>query len=367
MNYWAIFGFILCFGLVNMTYGLPLSLVYAGIFLKKQRLSAEHTCILILTLIKVFWILAVHFLYSNKELFSLAQLLSQDAIILLMLFVKITRSDFAKFAKPVIILFLIDFSFNVSMAFFGVDLLGRVGGYRPDDIIRRLGGLFNNPVYSVSITTVALIIGLFLKKKWLVYTAVICFVMNGSQRAPLTLILVLFVAIVLKLKLRRFLVYPLYYIFAACVFGITIFSASRADYISGNFLRVLAWTNSIEMIRQSPLVGNHDFIPGPLEGMSPKVIIDYGIAESPYLQLALDYGLPPAILSFYVLYLISRKWINLYQHNPDNSSYFVIAIFSSVIFVDRFYGSLFGGMLLTFIYCALCICYQEHNKSTAPL
>ncbi len=357
MSAWAIFGVVLCVGLANMAYGLPLALFYAVCFLKKRRLSNgyEHICILII--IKMMWICAVHLLLSNKSPYSVLQLLAQDVIMILMLFLPTTKQVLESLFRPAIYLFIIDLMFNLSTVFFGLDPLGRGGGMREGDLIPRLGGLFGNPVYTVSVTTAALFIGVFSGKKWLIFLSMIGLLINGTQRAPLTLLLVLFVMILLKFRFRTSILYPFYYCFGALVFLVTIYSASQAEYVSGNFLRVLAWTNSIEKIPQSPITGDHSFLPGQFEDMSIDTILDYGIAESPYLQIALDFGILPAIISFYILFFISKRWIKLYYRSPNNSSYFACAAFSSVIFVDRFYGSLFGGMFATFIYCALCVSF----------
>jgi hypothetical protein len=149
---------------------------------------------------------------------------------------------------------------------------------------------------------------------------------------------------------------------AGLVFAVTFYSANGADYISGNLLRTIAWINSIDKISLSPIIGYHGFLPGQFEYMSVNTIIDYGIAESHYLQLAVDFGVLPAIISLYVTYLISAQCIRKYYSRPSFSVLLTPALFSGVIFVDRFYGSLFGGMFLTFIFCAICISFDESAK-----
>lgn len=357
------FGAVLACGLANMAYGLPATLAYAALILRKRLFPNEYYYIFILTLVKAGWMVAVYLIYSNKSMYSMLQLMAQDAIFILMLFIPTNTSFLKQFLRPAIYLFIIDFLFNISIAVFGFDPLGRGGGLRPGDFIPRLGGLFGNPVYTVSITTAAFIIGVSLSKKWLIYMSAVGLLINGTQRAPLTLVLILVMWFLLKNMVRARIVYLICLCFVAAVFLVTYYSAMQAEDVSGNLLRVIAWGNSIEKIILSPIAGYHDFLSGEFEEMSVDTILDFGITESPYLQIAVDFGVLPAIISLYTIYLIFKRCIKLYYYDSRNHYYFASALFSGVVFADRFYGSIYGGMFVTFIYCALCVSFRGQDES----
>ena len=83
-----------------------------------------------------------------------------------------------------------DIAFNVSLVVFGVDFFGRPSALRPGDFIPRLHGAFGNPMATVAIAVTAIFIGLILQKRWLTTFGVIAVLINGTMRAPLTIILI---------------------------------------------------------------------------------------------------------------------------------------------------------------------------------
>ena len=119
-----------------------------------------------------------------------------------------------------------------------------------------------------------------------------------------------------------------------------------SGFVHGNALRVHAWINAIETIPISPWIGNHTFLTGPFE-MSAQTITDYGIAEAPWLQLALDYGVIVALIDFSIMLVLAKALVKKMYQNQYNNFYFVGALLAIVILTERFYGVLYGSYLFT--------------------
>jgi len=369
INKYFILGLLLIVSSFNIATGLVALCLY---MISTLRLTTvpRYKLITVLLCFKFVFILLIHVIFSQKSLFTLIQSLSSDILLLLILFIKLDSDDLRKFIFPLAGLFFIDLFFNLSLLIFGVDPLGRLSGLRPGDFTPRLHGVFGNPMFTIAISVAGIFIGFFLQKRWLMLLGFFAILINGTFRAPLTVILIVSFYILLKLRIRYSLLVTCSFVFAALVFTATIISAIQtgvlftgaSGFISGNELRVLAWTSSIEQIIASPWIGNHSFSTGEFT-MSADAILEYGIAEAPWLQLALDYGVIVSALDFLIMFSLLK--INIKRYYLDTSSHFnfIVALFTVVLVTERFYGVLYGTYFLTPIFLLCCVAAREkkHN------
>jgi len=372
INKYFLFGLIVCLSTISLKFGTILAFIYALLSLKLTWKGDYKQIIFIIISIKLLWVISVFIGLSSKTIYSLLQFITPDAVLLLMLFISINKDNLDKFLLPFVGLFLIDLSFNLSIVMFGEDFFGRTGGFRPGDWLVRLGGIFDNTMFSIAIATIGVIIGILSRRRWLFILAIIELLINGSQRAPLILIIFTSGYILFKMKSRLILIFGTSFIFAAMVVLATFYTAYQTGYfdnedvfITGNILRVVAWTNAIDSISLSNILfGNHnDFIQGNIEipGMSVNTIRDYGIAESRYLQMTLDYGFIPAFLSYYVLYFITKRDIVIYYSDTNNDVYLARALMGFVLFTESFYGVLYGTYIIIFLFAIISLGYEERD------
>lgn len=355
-----VFGFFLLIAQINLTIGLVIMLGLTFLMYREYFIidSSSFDFIAVLIL-KVSFVLLIWGIFKSSSMFVLAQGLVADIILISLFFLRINKQFLMGFMQPLTLLLLIDFLFNLSIYIFGVDFFGRGGALRPGDIIPRVGGVFGHPFYSVNIALVGLFGGLILKNKPITLIAISNFLMNGTFRSALTFILFIciFYAVKFKFKLRTIIIGSI--LFAGIVFVSTIYSAGGDTY-GGNTLRVFAWVNAIEHISQNPLFGTHTFSSAPLEDMSEDIIAEHGIAESAYLQYALDYGIPVMLLHLYIIFRLMQMNYVKYKMNlnlDQNRKYAVIL--GCIIFADTFYGSIFGSVLTTYVVGILLLSYSE--------
>ena len=152
------------------------------------------------------------------------------------------------------------------------------------------------------------------------------------------------------------------------VFAATIMTTSDADgFINGNFLRAYAWRNAIGNLVQYPIFGRHDFHTGPYDGMSVDIISSYGITESPYLQVWLNYGIVPPLITFSVFGFLLYAAVNRFRRFAND--HFVRAGLILVVFVfcNYFFGTFFGTLLTTSVFRLLLISYDPGDIVRAPI
>jgi len=355
-----VFGFFLLIAQINLTIGSVIMLCLTFLMYREYFFIDSNLFDLIAVLfLKVSLIFLMWVIFKSGSIFVLAQVLVADIILISLFFLRINKQFLIGFMQPLILLLLIDFLFNLSIYIFGVDFFGRGGALRPGDIIPRVGGVFGHPFYSVNIALVGLFGGLILKNKPITVIAISNFLMNGTFRSALTLILFIciFYAIKFKFKLRTIIIGSI--LFAGIVFASTIYSAGGETY-GGNTLRVFAWVNAIEHISQNPILGTHTFSTAPLEDMSEDIIAEHGIAESAYLQYALDYGIPVMLLHLYIIYRLMQMNYKKYKMSHDTDQFYKYTlILGCMIFADTFYGTLFGSVLTAYVTGILMLSYTE--------
>lgn len=356
-----IFGSILSISQINLSFGLPLSLVGLLVTAPRFTFKKEYLDLFLLLLFQIIWMSSVYFIYKASNALYLFKYLSVFVILMPMLFIDYDESYMKGISLSILALLSVDFLFNMSSIVFGVDPLGRTPDIRPGDIIPRLGGIFGHSFFSVNISIIGIFCGLLLKSRFIFIISIINLMVNGTFRSWLSILLFVLAYILIRaaLKFRNLLVCLI--IFVSFVFAITIYTAFEYDS-GGNALRVFAWSSSIDQIFKNPLFGKQKFLTGVFEGVNQYVITDYGIAESQYLEIGLHFGIIPMIIYILILFkillnsckynlLIKRRWT--FRET--------IALASVVIFADTFYGSIFGSVLTTFFFGILLVSNPKAN------
>ena len=115
INKYFLFGLIVCLSTINLKFGTILAFIYTLLNLKLTWKGDYKQIIFIIISIKLLWVISVFIGLSNKTIYSLLQLITPDAVLLLMLFISINKDNLDKFLLPFVGLFLIDLSFNLSI------------------------------------------------------------------------------------------------------------------------------------------------------------------------------------------------------------------------------------------------------------
>ena len=360
-----VFGFFLVASLFNIKVGLPIVFGFIVIFFKKAKLSKTYEVIAFLLLFKLICIFIIHFTIGTRDDgFYLPRLITQDIILLLMLFITLTRVSVLHILTPIVFLFLIDCIFNVSALLFSVDPVGRISSsLRVDDILYRLGGVFNHPFASINISTSAFFIGVFLRSKKIMFFALGALFLTGSMKGPLMGILILVCAVVLYFRFKKSLCIIVILSFVGTVFIATIISGVNSEYMSGNYLRVMSWGSVLPNIVENPIFGTHIFPKGDstiigVLGTLGQYLFSYRNAESQFLQYALDFGIVVAMINPLIFYILIRLNINKYYLFDRSWEALAATLMTLVVLSDYFYGSFYGSVLPQFVFAIIVISYK---------
>jgi hypothetical protein len=359
-----LFGFFLVVALFNIKVGLPMVFGFIMIFLKKAKLTKTHEIIALLLLFKLFCILIIHFtIGSRDDDLYLPRLITQDVILLLMLFIPLNRVSVLHILTPIVFLFSIDFVFNLYTIFFEEDPLSRIPAFRMDDILPRVGGIFNHPFASINISASAFFIGVFLRSKKIMFFSLAALFFTGSMKGPLMGILILVCAFILYFRFKKWLCIILILGFVGTVFITTYISANNAEYLSGNYFRALAWTGALSNIVENPIFGTHFYSIGESItlgeiGTFSEYLFNHRNAESQFLQYALDFGIIVAMINPLIFYILIR--LNIYKYYLFDRSWeaFSAALMTLVVFSDYFYGSFYGTVLPQFVFAIIVLSYK---------
>lgn len=356
-------GPLLVLALYDQTFGLPLLLIYILLIIKPTLPDKLLFLLQALFAIKIIWIVGINFYFKRYEWIHIVKIICPDLLFIFLSLYRISTDALSKIIKSIFVLFIIDFFFNFYTYFTGTDLLGRTYGLRPYENSLRLGGIFGNPIYTVTISVVTILCGFAYNYRIISLFAFVNLAINSTQRAPLTIIVLLYTAFLLYKKVGSKVYYTALSLVPVAVVLVTSISAallsdqlhlSGDSFKSGNMLRVDAWISSVTNIINNPILGTHSFKNGIYAGELGQVITDYGVAESQYLQYAVDFGLLPMIIALFVSIYLMVKARNAYLLNSTNY-FFACALGTSFVFIDSFYGCVYGGTLFTFVYYSLIL------------
>jgi len=245
-------------------------------------------------------------------------------------------------------LFSIDLLINISSFLLKADVLARTIDIRDDGKVR-LNGILGHPFLSVAVSLIGFISFRILKFNNLSVFALLNLLINQTSRAQLVLVLIIAFEILYKFgkKYLFFNGFIVIIIMAYAVFTLTIKSDDQS-----NVLRFAAWGNSLINIIESPLVGNTNFSSFEKEnGVSEDILLESGISENQYLDIALHWGIPIAIL--YFLILLSFFYYSVKNLNIDNPIKHNFALFSFICLADSIWGNLMITGIIIFFFASL--------------
>ena len=351
---------LLIFSSLKASLGIPVLLVFTYLFLEKNPLEKENILVFILLLIKILWTLTAHFTYGTYSFYHILQLLAFDVFIMFMCFYRVDKDFITGIAVILLSVFFIEFSANL-LSIFGVSEVHDGFG------LKRLTGIFGHPYLTVNFATVIFILGLFNGSKYLVIISIATLSLTQSLRGPLMACLIAFSVVGFYFRISRKLLYIGFIIFILMVFIAPYIYAHYYPESLGNQLRAVKWQSALNLIIQNPIFGiqhfpNGEFVESPFFTESGAIIYSLRNAESIFLNTALDFGIPYSLISPIAFFLIARKKIINFFSQEKSRINFSIALISSIMFVDYFYGSFYGNIIPVSIFSLLAISFHSNSK-----
>lgn len=271
-----------------------------------------------------------------------------------------------RFGHLLVVLFLVDLTFNLVGLATGADILGRPLDVREGVVGGRGGGLFAHSFYSGSISIAALIvIASRLRLRWLIALPVANLLLAGSFRFAAALVILLLFSLGWKKRTR--LVEAAMIALCSLMLVVSVVATSGLVDIGGdsnpsNQFRVFAWVTAIEKITAAPLLG----VGFPNEAMMKEVGVSFEsldehlIAESWYLSAAITFGIPYAAL--YVAALLSA----FYGRAFDGRDLTRAMLFPYIV-TDLIYGSFFASVLIySWLWVLICAPTVKPALDSAP-
>lgn len=364
-----LFGVIACLSQVNLKYGIPLSLLVL-MWLNFDRLNLRlDSLVKILVVTKFTIILTVWFIWSNKDYFSLLQILSFDVALFVMLSFKEISSKFIDGMFYAIGgLFFIDVIASAMQLITASDITKSM---RVGDLIPRTTGILNSPIASVNIGFIFSIYSLYLNKKPLGFIGFAATLMTGAIRAPL--LWITYISGILLVKYRV----NLYMIFACCsIFVVSVFFLVSAHSNSsamnqclesntcegvihnGSALRIAAWENAAQIVVNYPLHGFNEFSQAPFYEVDIPTIVNKGVAESTILQYMVDWGVGVGLIQLLILTIFFVKKRSLFL-NDQKFQYeqLITTALAFACLLDSIFSITFTSFLVV-VYLGILIIYM---------
>lgn len=328
------------FGLIS-PYLLPL--IFAILITRKITAKIQwerhHTYLLA----AIIWAMGVYVYDAKSDIKALLPYFYYWSLPFLLATKQVDSRTVKTFSLLLFGLLFLDIAFNLTTLALGGDPLGRLIDLREGIFGKRLGGLFAHSFYSGSISICALTASLVEKKyRWLTIIALVNLLLAGSWRLIVAgpIIALLLIGWKRRSKLKTVAIVILASVIAIISTVATSNTAGLLQNPNGsNDLRIFAWTNSIQNIINSPLVGNDFPVQKNLEGrVNEEVIAENLISESWYLSAASTFGIPYMLLMAAALYSAIFRGSKL-TSNPATAGLLPF------IAIDLTYGEFFLGIL----------------------
>ena len=353
-----LFGIILVVSQINVVYGLPFVIFFLFLLSNKIALNKNDRKLFFFIVLQLLWYLFIYVFFPVNFTHWIRHV-AFFVIIFTIILSRIDSNFIYGICISMIVLLLLDFSFNLITIFKGIDPFGRIPTFRPGDILLRLGGVFGHSFFSLNIGFMGFVSAYVKRNKSVMILSIINIILTGSYRAFILLFVLLIAFYFIKKGISFLKIKIFSFLFAFSVFVVTLYSAAE-NFSESNLLRVFAWTTSLNNIANNPYFGRHDFNTDEMEFVSLKQIENYGITESTYLEIAVHYGVFPMIIFFIIMILLLRK-----SYDNFTSSNKIILISTFIIFTDTFYGSVYGMPLTTMFFTLLI--FSTNEKSTKGL
>jgi hypothetical protein len=369
-----VIGILVCLAIYRQSAGIPLLFGFLIFMGTVRKPSKDYLVIAFILTIKIFIITVIVINNSTGMNILTGKIILQrtvtDLILLFMLFVALTEGNKKGFYHLCILLFLVDFYFNIYTLVMGVGPLGYIPQLRPHDYLLRLGGLLGNPFYSIILSCVALFCGLLKKNKWIVILSIVNITINGSQRGYLLLALVLLFYPMIFYRVKE-----VYLKFLS--FSILLITVTTVAYLANHYFdlmahqeRIARWSAGFYSIFLELNFGSSwirwmpQSFPEILK-VFPTIEQSYFQmnAETLYLSEAVNYGLVISLISIGIYYFFYKK-IRAQYTIKDNWQILLKLLFSYVILVEGFFAYSMGGILMTFFYCILCVVPEISRSET---
>ncbi len=335
-------------------------------FLLRRRISFINNqnliTIRVVLIFLIAYITSYHLInFSAINLFTL-QCIAPFSIFLLFSFIQYDLSFLRKFRNCVYIVFYLDLITNIISVLFDINIhLEQVNYF--NSLYHSLVGLYGHPYISISISIVTFFYATLFKDKKIqllsfgslffvsslrsllfLYPIIIAYRALSKGNKFSTLITSLFFGFIL---IFFYVKYDSNYAEAErCKILIQTNTYGFCENMNSSSLRLYAWSSFLREFPDFHILGsltrnyNHD-----RATLTPQIIEEDKIFESPYFQYIHDYGFIFFFAHIYLfLYMINvnqRKY-SMYNQNSFNKRLFEVKTYiSSLYFFDSFYGVFF--------------------------
>lgn len=342
------------FGPFHLVIWAVLNFFVTLLSVKKSRLQNYYFFDAVLLMVMISCMFFTQVLIGSREIETVMKNLLAPVLFLIAIF---SRDPHQKDLRVVFffvkILLLLDFTLNFFVQFFNFDLFGRtIASARPGDWFIRVQGVFGHTFASINLSVACLILAIARGSPLFILLSALNLALNGSFRAPLALSLIICIIVALKMLPYRTILVGCLPIYWAAIVLATLLTSGNNEFVTGNALRIVAWTNAYLHLLESPLWGVHTFAPMNVTEMHSENIKLTGNAEGNLLQLWLDYGLIPIVcLLLYFLRLMVRH-LEIYRSDHSNIN-LASAAFSAFAMYDLCFGSFYGTPIMVLLMWAL--------------
>jgi hypothetical protein len=300
--------------------------------------------------------------FVNRELYSTVRTIAPFVLAFFFSFVRADYKFLGQFRTSLYVVFFIDFFVNLISIFFNLNINGISVNYF-DSYYHSLSGVFGHPYLSVTLSAVTFLYATLFKDKRMKVISVSALFIGSSLRSLLIIypLIIVYFSLVKRIRVQ--------FIFFALILGVSaIFLYVKHDSnleehkrcdlnvhtnkyynckdLNSSALRYFAWTYFFksEILASSEKSYYIDRVEN-YSHLTPKIIKEKKIFESPYLQASHDYGAP---LFFLYITLFSlwffqnyRNYFKIVRSSFSKDIYASKIAITAIFIFDSFYGVFF--------------------------
>ena len=341
-------------------------LYFALPFFLRNRLNFSyinnHIKIQVLLFFLVVYILTYEIVKFSDLTYRTIQSVTPFVIFLFLSFIKCDFDFLVKIKNCVYSIFYLDLFVNVISVLININVNREQINYF-DSFYHSLSGFYGHPYLCVSISIVTFLYAFLFKDKrmqifaicnlffvstlrsaLLIYPIIIAYKVLSKKYKFSTLLASLFIGFILIFQYVKYDSNIAY--IDRCKLDIQTSKYGYCENLNSSALRLYAWESFFKTFLQINILGN---LSNPIRkdytSLTPKIIAEKKIFESPYFQYTYDYGF---IFSFFLIYLFLHlmhvnyknainEIPNLFKKNLYTTKLFICCIY----FFDTFYGVFF--------------------------